>query len=713
MNIVDCCDKFKKYTLALSLVNASTEENTRYLDGELSVRKESSLKAKDTDIVHRLTLLIEEVLCAPSPQIPFDLVEKMKGQIQAFLQKSKEIKEIRRTLDPHEPIVLGLNWRCQYLEKVLFEALKIKLEKASSTLSLASVRDTTIPIETILQKPIAKISERDMTYLHTVRQTIFIPLKVSSRLIRWAWLEEHWLKTNLETKRFIGRLVPVSIPALNAADGNSEKAASQIYTAEELAIRLRVATCNKKVDKGVCIKHEIQQLVCGILECQKKPESNRKITDYLLNLCRETEYASSCERLRKKVARLKNVLDDVENYIESEKIKQPWAITILQYIQSFWRDQQVYDTVLTFFRQIRPQLELVIMMDSLENHLHLGVDTKPNISLEILPKLRSRLDQFVLEHLKEESQLALYQSLHQQLIRAIFGAKADQQAAFRARFQAFTFKDPRERKPLERWEKIHPTDVQKLYEKIKNRLKTPYDTWVDSALLSHVEEKVETLALIAPKTPEPKTPAQKPVEVVAALPPQERKERGIVVAEEPLKPVATPPFKLHGRVVRWFRQNPATDPFINDPQYTSRSFSSYAKSWIYAQHNFAKVVDYFVEKEGIKHNNECSMVGEMTIDNETRRGLFTYVKNQQGIVYHRYLTLKADNDLTKEYEAKGYYTLDFPPLENLLRKEKGPIGESEDVVVDDNSFVESITKYLITIKDPKNRATIRLCRLNP
>jgi len=708
MNTIDYCDKLKKYCLVLSIVNANSDKDVRYLDSELAVHKERARKAPDTAIVSRIKALLEEILLAPSPQVPLNLIVKLKGQVATFIQKSKELQAIFREAEVRDPQALGVKWHVSLLEDGLIKALEAKLKECVPTRATHRDPDDSIPVAALLTIPPAKFTEKQMLFLHSIRQTIFLPIKTSSRLIRWAWLEKSWLETYLRSMQLLGAAVPITLSAYVASDGNAEKTERLAYTAQELAIRLKLLSCDKKIDKGVSINHLLQTVARDILDCQQNSISGGKIGDYLLNACLETEYASNCERLQKKLVNLSLVLDSIQQFLERANIQQPWALATLQYIRAFWREQQVYDTTLTFFRISRKQMGDMHLLGSVDKFLQLGLTSEsgPGYSLEILSKLYAKLVQFVQVNLRENSSLDLYQQVHQKLIKAISAAKQNQ-AALSERFRAFTFHDLRDKKPLEQWEKIHPSDVQKLFNKVSQRLNSPYHSWVESEKMRPLEEKTASVTLAPPPSPLPKAASvvAEPPKQLASPPPESPP------LLPPAPPVYTSPFTYHSRVVRWFKHDSATDPFLNDPKYVNRTFSPYAKAWILAQHNFAEAVDYFAEKEGIKHENELSIVGEMTIDNETRRGLFTYVKDKRGVVYHRYLTQKNDRELTDEYEIKGYYNLDFPPLEDLLRKEKGT-KELPEAAVTDNSAVESITNYLITIKDPKNKATIRLCRIN-
>lgn len=162
----------------------------------------------------------------------------------------------------------------------------------------------------------------------------------------------------------------------------------------------------------------------------------------------------------------------------------------------------------------------------------------------------------------------------------------------------------------------------------------------------------------------------------------------------------------HGRVLRWLEPDEKSDPFVHDTQYNQSRFSEKAKSWIVAQHSFALVVDSVAERYGIRRGNSLYVVGEMTIRGETRKGLFVYGYDENGVCYHRYFSSKNSVDLLQEYMEKGFYELDFPRLAKVLPTEK-----TAKVLLEDKSYIEQETDYVLTIQDPKNQATIRLCKL--
>lgn len=137
--------------------------------------------------------------------------------------------------------------------------------------------------------------------------------------------------------------------------------------------------------------------------------------------------------------------------------------------------------------------------------------------------------------------------------------------------------------------------------------------------------------------------------------------------------------------------------------------SEQAKCWITVQHNFALQIDRYAKLEGIEAKDQLFLIGEITIVNEVRRGVFQYVFDAAKTCYHRYFSIKKDNELYNEYAQKGFYELDYPSLSSL-KKEK-VLDKAPKEIHADGSFVESEQKHVVVIQDPKNRATIKLCRL--
>lgn len=183
-----------------------------------------------------------------------------------------------------------------------------------------------------------------------------------------------------------------------------------------------------------------------------------------------------------------------------------------------------------------------------------------------------------------------------------------------------------------------------------------------------------------------------------------------VQKEEVVPPVVIPEPKkaltYHWRILRWLEPDEKSDPFVHDPQYNQSRFSEKAKSWIIAQHGFAHVVDSMAERYGIRRESALYIVGEMTIRGETRKGLFVYAYDENGVCYHRYFCSKNCVDLLQEYMERGFYELDFPRLKKVPASEK-----TAKVFSADKSYIEQETDYVVTIQDPKNQATIRLCKL--
>lgn len=221
------------------------------------------------------------------------------------------------------------------------------------------------------------------------------------------------------------------------------------------------------------------------------------------------------------------------------------------------------------------------------------------------------------------------------------------------------------------------TKYQKILQKIRQASSIRYgDTWMASKVEVAITQEIKQLTLV---------PAA---------------EMAPVVAKEPVKPAAAA-IAYHPRVTRWF----SADPFMNDPAYKEKNYSEPVKHEIRAQHSFALVMDSFLEKYGLRHENQVSFVGEMFRKGKTLRCLFTYAFDKNKTCYHRYASIKTTNQLIQEYVQKGFYELDFPPLGSVSSAKSEAIGA-------DGSYVVSETPSVLTIADPKNEMTIRLCKIS-
>ncbi len=168
------------------------------------------------------------------------------------------------------------------------------------------------------------------------------------------------------------------------------------------------------------------------------------------------------------------------------------------------------------------------------------------------------------------------------------------------------------------------------------------------------------------------------------------------------------------RVLDYFN-NP--EEVLSGPMYEGQSQASKERSRIF--HTFAQAVDAYVFSHGIKSTwrNEkrnkddiqYSIPGEITIDGQTTRGIFTYCFDENGICYHRFLAKKERKDAMREYMQKGFWNADFPPLSASKEKEKAV---KPKPLASDGSFLsKEVNSFTDEILDPRNNAIIRLYKI--
>ncbi len=168
------------------------------------------------------------------------------------------------------------------------------------------------------------------------------------------------------------------------------------------------------------------------------------------------------------------------------------------------------------------------------------------------------------------------------------------------------------------------------------------------------------------------------------------------------KPKNTTTFSYHRRVSRWWQE--AESIFLNDSKYNSTLYTETAKKWIIAQHSFSQAADHIVKSEGLRYENQCVAAGEMEINGEKKRGLFTFAFTENGVCFHRYFTEKTTDEIIQGYVKQKFYDLDFPVLTTEDKT------QGKQLIPEDLQDCIEILPHVVTIIDKRNEAILRICR---
>lgn len=182
-------------------------------------------------------------------------------------------------------------------------------------------------------------------------------------------------------------------------------------------------------------------------------------------------------------------------------------------------------------------------------------------------------------------------------------------------------------------------------------------------------------------------------------------------------PLPGKPFKgfFHDRVARWRSVEDHTrissDPKF--PEYKGSSNTRYA----HAIHAFSSVIDRFAEY-GFQHQSEGSeyfiLPAEMQLDTKTYKGMISWARNSQGVVYHRCFQDKELAEVMEKIRKKSFLQ------EDLAHIEKGetfamPKGKENSTQEGPRGETLSINPVLgtVTVVDSKLQATFRLIPVSP
>lgn len=173
------------------------------------------------------------------------------------------------------------------------------------------------------------------------------------------------------------------------------------------------------------------------------------------------------------------------------------------------------------------------------------------------------------------------------------------------------------------------------------------------------------------------------------------------------------------RVTDWFcTPGSKRDPFIKDPKYSTGTYTPVDQYWIRARHSFAHAVDKYLT-EGIETTDQATLnfykakrriqlVGDITVTSDlitqTKTGIFTYSIGKTGRIFHRWFTPKNSKEIVSPEAKKGWNVLSEVQPEDIA-------AETEEMMAEDKSYVESENENMAVIVDPKNNARIRIVRL--
>ncbi len=201
----------------------------------------------------------------------------------------------------------------------------------------------------------------------------------------------------------------------------------------------------------------------------------------------------------------------------------------------------------------------------------------------------------------------------------------------------------------------------------------------------------------------------------------------ILSVETPIECSLESVHKLHERNLIWFDQN--QDPFKNNPRYKDKNLTDEIKKQIKLFHNFARKVDHFVFKHGVKIDDLEEYPGSSqyalpciikTSDIEYRGKVIYCVDKQTGVIWHRCFKENGYETFRTDYinDTIWIKDVDFPKLSDTSSKNKSKQKSAAvkkkaesiqgQALTDDGSKVIKATSTYVRISDPKNQAEIIL-----
>jgi hypothetical protein len=179
----------------------------------------------------------------------------------------------------------------------------------------------------------------------------------------------------------------------------------------------------------------------------------------------------------------------------------------------------------------------------------------------------------------------------------------------------------------------------------------------------------------------------------------------------------TPPFICDGRVLDYMDRDNGKDPLQHSPQ-SQLLLNKYTKEELYFDHDFAWIINWLVLPYGIPsqryNENNKKYETQYTLGLEVCKegqlpyytsATFTFSAETQ-FLYHRSLTKASQGLPVDQMLSQAYFKGNYPPLinedidiDNTLRYRQK---------VDDGSFIEKVEGTLIFVRDPKNKALIKV-----
>ncbi len=190
-------------------------------------------------------------------------------------------------------------------------------------------------------------------------------------------------------------------------------------------------------------------------------------------------------------------------------------------------------------------------------------------------------------------------------------------------------------------------------------------------------------------------------------------EQRIDGAQPPLFPVMPGdrfPFAYHSRVDRWRKAHIPLDALLFS-EYASRD-ERYQMKMI-EQHRFARLADRFwncgivLSENGAQGLHQRFIVpAELTIFDQTKRGVIIWSVNAQGVCYHRFFHPKTAQEIFETIVFKTFRDADFPELLKSQKCcERPSIGQKWD---EEGQIHYDPLLSIATVRDLKSQARLRL-----
>lgn len=625
---------------------------------------------RDATIISRIRALMEELFRAAPNAIPVNTFDAFKSRFKHFVAESKELENIRSKseialLDTFLLPVIPLRSSC--LERVPI---------VQKNWSQAPAR-----LESIQQKNIKLLSKEDCHHLALIRAFIFSQLQSLASMLETLDMHQAVYKNLLELTDQ-GVIVEPHKPGSQRKEGFQNVAE---YSLEKLQIALRIGQLSSPHFAKVFVDSTVEELVNDLLDLDEQKKLDRNEVTQFLKVIEYILQKRNIERLYPAAIRLHTTV----KMIFMGMIQKPIDSILAPHLP-LKASMLFFEDIFLFWNEACTTIEAVAKRfeeaHTTESNRQYLAFLQQQFQTLIHPNRKALLKQI---KAGKTGLLALYETVHTRIEEAI-SAKRISDLKTIASFRTIELygTDEKGRHSVGVWKEIGPKVLEAIFQRI-------FDAEGKAAAANLVQKFSQER-----QNRKKQEPALPPIEAL-----QIAEEKLAVVTDNEPKVL---PIVYHRRVLRWRENNPKSDPFLTDPKYATKCFDPEEKIWIIAQHSFAAVIDQIALEEGIRIINQLSLIGEMTINGRSKKGIFTYTFNEDNVCYHRYFTIKTDNALVEETK-RGFYDLDFPPLSDLAKEESD---SSKVISADDQSFIVQKTKLIITICDPHNHgASIRLCRL--